>query len=489
MRVDVARPEVSYETVVFSWTQSESNPFQAENRFSFRYQGVDLAAFTNALFFEIFLALQLRVFAEYDEPLEVVFPEPISPHSVAFWQTYHGATNVAISPLARREPVSPWKTGHPPNTLPAARPFGVMFGGGKDSTLSSCMLSEIYGSDQVALFQMVTPYRPDRQERMRIEQRQENLMLRPMRERLGVITHHAWTDFIAVQTARGRRVRPHLELYSVGFLPALLHWGVSLLTTSYAWSAFPFRRLANGDLWFRYPLSRSESLATQSHHYRRTYDIDMTITNVHLLFTPYSAFRLLAERYPSSLAGIVMCDYGSTDERWCLRCRKCVEYAYYTLAQGIVDPRFDYNRAFGRSPFIKEAMAHLEEGVERTVRGNVGLHPHFGSVVTYFSNCHALGNAAIDRLAPHLHATALGNLLMLKAAYGNTPFPETEQIPRSAIDLLGHDTARQMAAIAAEHFEIVDRFESPFDVGGKRFEYDFSVRHNPITANLSAGVG
>jgi hypothetical protein len=76
MRVEVEPPSISGETVVFRWTQTEPNPFQHENAFSFRYEGIDLTRFSPLLFYEIFLGLQLKVFAAYRIPIDVVFPEP-----------------------------------------------------------------------------------------------------------------------------------------------------------------------------------------------------------------------------------------------------------------------------------------------------------------------------------------------------------------------------------------------------------------------------
>lgn len=57
-------------------------------------------------------------------------------------------------------------------------------------------------------------------------------MPRPVRDRLGLATQRAWTDYLANLRfdGRGRARRPHLELYPVGFLPVLLDRGVSVAT-------------------------------------------------------------------------------------------------------------------------------------------------------------------------------------------------------------------------------------------------------------------
>src|SRR4051812_3767532 len=123
MRVVVNPPHIDGETVVFSWTQTEPNPYQHDNNFYFRYEGIDLTQFTNALFYEVFLGLQLRVFTHTDTPVEMVFPEPISPFTIAFWNAYYEADHVEIGPIATDGPYSPWKSGQPPASSASHRPY------------------------------------------------------------------------------------------------------------------------------------------------------------------------------------------------------------------------------------------------------------------------------------------------------------------------------------------------------------------------------
>lgn len=138
MRVGVAPPQVAGDTVVFRWTQSEPNPFQAENSFCVRYEGIDLDRFATELFYEMFLGFQLRVFAGYGKNVEVFFPTPVPRPTVDFWTAYHEADLVSVTPIAEVASYSPWNadvTPEPP------RRVGVFFGGGKDSMLTACLLS------------------------------------------------------------------------------------------------------------------------------------------------------------------------------------------------------------------------------------------------------------------------------------------------------------------------------------------------------------
>jgi hypothetical protein len=482
MRVNVETPIVSGDTVVFRWTQSEPNPYQYENCFYLRYDGLDLTRFSSALFFEVFLGLQLKVFAAYGKDVEVVFPEPVPQPSVAFWQAFHNAERVAISPIADVTSYSPWASGEAPQQRP--RPFGVLFGGGKDSTLATCLFSELYGADQVALLQFVAPQRPGELVSERMGQRQEELMLRPAREQLGVVTQRAWTDYLAQHHKSGLRMRPHLELYTAGLLPALLEWGVSTLTTSFPWTAYPIRHLANGQVWFRYPKSRPEILATQSTHYRRVLGADLTLTNINLLFTTFTSYRMLVERYPAAFQQIVMCVAAAPGERWCYDCHKCGEYAQFGLANGIVDPRFDYDRLFGSSRYMRKVIEYLESGVELSVFGNAPWQKFFGSPTNYLVDCHAIAKLSPDLIADRIGIEARVNLMLLKAAFGNRAFPTSEHVPAKAVDLLGHEPARRIAGIAAEHFEVVDPLAGPFLSGNTEVEYDFTVRMPTKTGQL-----
>jgi hypothetical protein len=483
MRVVVETPIVSGETVVFRWTQSEPNPFQYENTFSFRYEGIDLAVFSPLLFYEIFLGLQLRVFAAYRTPIEVVFPEPIPRPTLDFWRAFHDAERVTVTPVADVASYSPWASGRAPER--SQRSIGVFFGGGKDSTLATCLLSELYGPDEVVLLQFVIPQQPSVNVVARMEQRQEALMLAPAREHLGVATQLGWTDYVAQHHKSKLRARPHLELFTVGLLPAMLWWGVSICTPGLPWTAYPFRRRASGRLWFRYSKSRPEMLATQSTHYRHVLGAEVTLTNINLLFTTFTSYRLLTERYPDPFTRIVMCVAAGVEQRWCYNCFKCAEYALFGLAHGLVDDRFDYERFFRRSAYIRNAVRYIEGGVELSVHGNAPWHRGLGSPTNYLVDCHAISKISPSVIAGQLSAAALGNLMTLKAAFGNRAFPTFECIPAKAIDLLGHDAARRIAALASEHLEIVDPLPGPFISGETEVEYDFGVRMPTKTERLA----
>jgi hypothetical protein len=266
VKVVVEEPAVDGDTVVFRWTQSEPNPYQAQNEFFFRYEGIDLAAFSPLLFYEIFLGLQLKVFAGYRRPVDLVFARPIPYRSAVYWRAFHDAEFVSISPIADAMVYSPWTKGA--SDSPRQRTAAVFFGAGRDSTATTCLLSEVYGPEEVLLVQYVIPFRPDPRLTERLANRQETLMLRPARERLGVATRSIWTDYLAQMHVGRHSTRPHAELFTLGALPLLLAWGVSLATFCIEWTGYAAFRNDSGGLRFRYARSRPETLATQSAHYR-----------------------------------------------------------------------------------------------------------------------------------------------------------------------------------------------------------------------------
>lgn len=175
-------PCVADDTVVFRWTQSEPNPYQQTNEFFLRYEGVDLDDFSPLLLLEIFLGLQLGVFAVDERPVEVVLPLPVPRPTVDFWRAYHDAAFVSVGPVTEAAGYSPWRND--PITVGDRRSVAVFFGGGKDSTLTACLVSELLGRDDVLVIQYVVPSHPGPDIAARVERRQDALMLRPVRERL-----------------------------------------------------------------------------------------------------------------------------------------------------------------------------------------------------------------------------------------------------------------------------------------------------------------
>ena len=210
MKVWVEEPTISNDRVLFRWRQSEPNPFQRANEFFFRYEDIDLSRFSNHLFYEIFLGLQLKVFGGYNKPIELIFPEAVCSLSVDYWRTFHQADQVTVGPLSdiqKYEPMDRSFANHHKQQKAA-----IFYGGGKDSVLATGVLSEIFGAERVVLIQYVAPLKPYPKLAVMLEKRHEELMLQPIRKALGVSTQRVFSDYQANFLEAGYSLRPHLEL-------------------------------------------------------------------------------------------------------------------------------------------------------------------------------------------------------------------------------------------------------------------------------------
>ncbi len=253
----------------------------------------------------------------------------------------------------------------------------------------------------------------------------------------------------------------------------MLTWRVSLATFCIEWTGYPAYRQPDGGLTFRYPQSRPEMLATQSTHYRRVLGTELTVTNLNLLMSTLATFRNLKERYPGALEQIVMCQQGGVDERWCYQCSNCAWYGLYSIGFGYVDPRFDYDRLFRASAYIRQIVDYAATGVELSRFGNAPPPRSLGlSLHSVFFHVVAMADAKLiaDRLSPK----AYGNLLVTKALFGNQTFPGTAMMPTKAIDLLGHPAARMIAAVITRHVLAAEDLPGPF--ANANVVYDFGLR-------------
>ena len=471
MDVWIDPPRIDGETVTFRWRQSELNPFQEENAFFYRYEGLDLNHFTVELFYEIFLALQLRVFTGYAERVELHFPSSVPSFSVDYWRTIHRASNVSIEPI-RYGGYDPW--AGQPSLVERPKRAAVFFGGGKDSTLATCLLSEIYGPDQVVLIQFVGPLRRNPKLARVLEDRQERLMLEPARRNLGVATQRGWTNYQAIFRKEGYRLRPNLEIYTVGGLPALLSWGVELCSFTAPYTLMTVDERRTSDDRVRYSHARPEGVALLSRHYTATLGTPIQVTNVILPFHMLAVHWLLAERYPHALKQIVSCTLAGPDKRWCLDCAKCTLFAISGLSVSVLDPDFDYDRFLTTSHFIKRLIALSESGAEPILLGNFPwIRGFIGGPRSYILACHMVARIDLEAVAPHLGHEALANLAMVQAMYGNRLYPAFEEIPRVLLNLLGDDLGARIAEVVAEHFEIADRLPGPVYAANSPASYQF----------------
>ncbi len=482
VQIKVELPIIRGESVEFRWTQSQPNPYQRVNSFNFRYESIELASFSPKLFFEIFLGLQLRVFAAYSEPVTIQFPIPIPRSTVDYWTAFHDAAHVTIAPIADTVTYSPWSGL--PRIVTTKRKAAVFFGGGKDSTLAACLATEIEGPDQVVLVQFVGPLRPDPVHATRLEQRQQNLMLQPTANRLGVASQRVWTDFQAQFLPAGYHLRPNLELYTLGALPALLTWGIEWCTFSIPWTLYPTEQKSDGSTKIHYERSRPEELANLSRHYEHALGHPITVTNITFPLAAHLTYQLLAERYPEAAQEITSCTLGEVDERWCYRCAKCTGIMIWSLACGRPLASFDYDYFLSESPFIQRVVAHAQTGLELTATGNAPWHPYISTQRGFDLVCSMVRNIDASVILPDLSVDALTNLALLQTLYGNRDFPEYNKVPIQPLEMLDPKIAAWLRPIIEQHLQMIETLPGEgLAKSPKRF-YQFDGSFTPRTSSV-----
>jgi hypothetical protein len=475
MKIWVERPQIDGDRVLFRWRQSEPNPYQLANEFFFRYEGIELSHFSNQLFYEIFLAQQLRVFVGYAKPIEVIFPEPVSSRSIDFWQAFHDANDIILGPAADIERYQPRTAPDP--AIRAPKKAAIFYGGGKDSVLALGMLTEIFGNDQVLLIQYIAPMTPTAGAFAMHESRQETMMLEPARAARGVTTQRIYTDFVANFTQVGLPLRPNRQLYTAGALPAMIAWGVEYSTVGDTRHDFPILARPNGKRHYVFPRSRPEMHAALSTHYRRVLGFDHTVTNINFPFTTSQDAALIYKRYSELMSIAVMCTRGNAKQLYCYRCSKCLNWALYGLAAGYVEPRMDYDRVLTEPLAVQRFVNYANQGAELTQHGNA---PWFKTLTntpqTIQPICHSLASGDPERLKGRIGRQARANLYTLIAMFGNTRFENHEIVHQDAIDFTGVDLMKRVGELAAEHYPVKARLPEPWIHGDVDAIIDFQTR-------------
>ncbi|MPZ95581.1 MAG: hypothetical protein GEU96_11900 [Propionibacteriales bacterium] len=111
LRVRVDLPRVRGNAVEFSWRQDVPNVFQRRDHWQIEYEGVPLDSFPRAVLWEVFLTLQLPVWARAADRVDVLLPEPLPRIVTDWWRAYHGAPHVHFD--AEPTDTYSWATGEP----------------------------------------------------------------------------------------------------------------------------------------------------------------------------------------------------------------------------------------------------------------------------------------------------------------------------------------------------------------------------------------
>ncbi|MGH3383262.1 MAG: hypothetical protein ACRDO1_01655 [Nocardioidaceae bacterium] len=466
LRVRVDVPRVRGDAVEFSWSQDVPNPFQRRNGWQIEYEGVPLGSFHRAVLWEVFLTLQLPVWARSADRVEVVLPEPLPRIVTDWWRAYHGAPHVHFD-----GPLTDDTTYQPARRADGSVDIAVSFGGGKDSTLALHALLETRWPEQVLMMHLVHPFSRRVGARRRRTRRARDTVIGPAAEVAGVQSQLVSTDFLSGLTETGLRWRPHVNLYTAATLPALLHHGVRAVTVSRTAAGYRIDRHAGGGLRWANPSGRPERLAALATYHRRVLGIALTAESTHYAIGELVSFGALLRLYPQAFERIVMCMGTTRRRRWCLGCAKCTEYALFSLALGYVDSSFDYDTLLAGSPHIRRLVATT--GVKPGQAAWHGNRPFVGSIGTpshFATFCHALHRLDLSQPGLQVGREAGQHLRALRDAWGNVAFPGVEAIDPAALKV-ATPLAREVGLRAAEAFPLSGATDGHLLVGDRRAEF------------------
>lgn len=466
-------PSVEGERVTFRWTEPDPSPWQAFGHFELVYPGIPVDAFSMELWVEIFMALQWRVFALHDGPVRVELPVTMPRASLAWWQGYHDAPHVDATPVGDSG-YSAWARGP---ILGEERRVAVFFGAGKDSTLARSVLAEVYGDDAVLLLQMLHPFVRLGKERRLLRARQKGLMIEPALAGTRLAAAMVETDYMTTFTAAGKAARPHTNLYTVSFLPVLLHRGVRLASMSNERSAYWCRRDASGAVAsVGYAKSRPEVYAALGAHLAEVSDIAIEYGNTHFPISEVLSYKILLERYPAAFDRIVMCVVADLEHRWCMGCKKCAQYVHLGLLSGRRHADVDYERFWSQSKYVGKLLATAREVPRDPATGNLRWTKDVSHSYHFASFCHTMARLRDDQVRRLVPASGRAVLDTLAAAWGHRTYDPVEWVSSDAIDAVDTPMARAVAAIYAQHAPVESGPFRDQPYMNTTVDYDFSVR-------------
>lgn len=483
MHITIFPPEINGDTIRFRWEQDEPNPFQTRNDFFLRYQELDLAAYSAALWYEVVLAVQSRIWALHPGPVHVTFPSAIPQASVDYWLARRGATDrITVTPTADFS-ASPW-AGLPRTR--GHRPIAMLYGGGKDSTAVLAMLHELYGADSLLGIRWHIPYLDNASFARNNEERDETHIIAPIERALGIPVTRIWTDRRAtIVKDHYEAARTHMELLVTAALPTLLSWGSTTICFAYASTMYPVRIGPDGTADARGGNTRPESLALERRHYEQIFGIDLTISNPQGQIGQADAIWLIAERYPHLLPNITSCASGFRTGQHCGNCEKCMELGFASLAAGAPIPGFDYDALFTHRVLWDRILSPEALASPRDEYGNLPIGGEFlGTPNRYHRYCDQMARIDPAVAAPLLGPDGMAQLRLAIDAWGHALHPSYHVMVRGWAGLQDDPVAAHVGGITAQHFPAVDRAVTPNLRRAGDGMIDFGVPYTPRTAGL-----
>ena len=448
--VTIASPRVLGDAVTFAWEQSARNPHQPNSHWFMQYPGLDLTAFAPELLLEVFLALQLKVWATHRGRVEIRLPFPIPQWSAAFWCAYHRATNLDIHPLADDRAIDPWPGGA--SGLHPTYDHVVFFGGGKDSAAAASLLAEIGGPERTLLLSAIAPHEPGRMAEKLVRRRIVEFIHQPVSAATGLPTAHVRTDYLANMRPGTGRPLPFLEFYHAGTLPLLVARGARYTTFGHARNEYLAISPAGVPPAPHRWSGRPETIAAIGAHWSRAYGLDLTPLSACFPLNTIAHHVLLARRYPRMYQSFVSCPGHARP--WCLDCIKCFRHGLATLAAGVPTPHVASDTIL-RGQVARDLLA--ASAAHDPAASRYLPHPTLATNFNHLADSMSmLAMITPTAIRSTLSLDATRRLETLRAHYDGDFLPQNLQVPRTALAMLPEPLRAPMTAILAAELDIVD---------------------------------
>ncbi|MFV7563615.1 hypothetical protein ACNPAA_17725 [Aeromonas sp. PS2Canimalfood6] len=253
-------------------------------------------------------------------------------------------------------------TNDRPATIPVSDKVGLFYGGGKDSLVSAAIQGEIFGEEKINLLRLVWD------EDINNLEKKSNIINESLEfmSGKGFSSAKVISDFHFKVINRSVGKIPGLALYSAFMAPIFVKENYRLLSFGYDSTEFHNSVSKNRAIPFRN--SRPNIISHLSNAIFMSTGLAINFKNFNYSITPYVAFKLLSCRYNDYYSNLYMCE--RLAGKWCLKCRKCITYAFACLANK--QPcDFNLKYFFEKSKYVNDLAL---ETVDKSVNELNGLH-------------------------------------------------------------------------------------------------------------------
>lgn len=455
--VNVNIPNIKFDTVTFSWTNSKKVPFFKRNSYFIKYEGIDIKNHPLNLFWYSFLSIMIPVYSLCEEEVIFKFPTPIPSNIAELWINYHNAKNIYIYPLKETQSSFNYKEGYMEKNI------GILFGGGKDSTYAFSVLNEVYGKDNIVLLSYVLPYMEGTITKH--DRRRDVFVLNPLKNKLNIKVQKVYTDFYCNITKQSYKYSTHIAIYLGTLLPVLFKYNLMSITFSYEFLVYRTGLFGKDELIFNYKRSRPEYVKYVAEKTSEIINKNLNIINFNYYISEIAAFKVLANRYPERLKNILMCEHITQMKKYCMNCNKCATYVFLSMYYGNEYLDIDLNEFLENSKYIENVLKATDgPNIPRNEYNNYLWIKEFSPQSHYESLCHTISSIDIDEYKSILSQKSLINLSKLKERFGNKKFPLYESFIEPAFKRVNPPIPNEVRDIVSKYCTPVDELPKYFYV-------------------------